>query len=88
MRFFSIITIILLCIYLVLFLFVLKKHKKTVKFILYQAVISVLLLAILNLTSFLTGRYIPVNECTVLGISLGGVPMIFCFLLLKFIFVL
>ncbi len=88
MSVFSILTIILLCVYLILLLVFLKKYRKTVKFILYQSVFSILLMSLLNLTSFLTGQYIPVNECTVLGISLGGIPLIVCFLLLKFIFVL
>lgn len=88
MSVFSIITIVLLLIYMFLFLLVLKKHKKSAKFILYQAAVSLLLMAILNLTSFLTDMYIPVNECTVLGVSVGGIPMLLCFLLLRFIFVL
>ncbi|MBE6805005.1 MAG: hypothetical protein E7526_00555 [Ruminococcaceae bacterium] len=88
MNIFSVITIILLCVYVILLLLVLKKHQKNIKFLFCQAVVSIIFMAIINLTNFATGLYIPINECTVLGVSLGGIPMIFCFLLLRFIFVL
>lgn len=88
MSIFSVITIILLIIYVLILLFILKKKEKSLKMIVFNAFISLILMAVLDLTSFATDLYIPVNECTVLGVSLGGVPMILCFLLLKIIFVL
>ncbi len=88
MSIFSVITIVLFVIYIFTLLFLLKKSGKSLRFIFLEAVISLILVAILNLTSFATNLYIPINECTVLGVSLGGLPMILCFLLLKIIFVL
>lgn len=88
MSIFSVITIVLFVIYIFTLLFLLKKSGKSLRFIFLEAVISMILVAILNLTSFATNLYIPINECTVLGVSLGGLPMILCFLLLKIIFVL
>ena len=88
MSIFSVITIVLFVIYIFTLLFLLKKSGKSLRFIFFEAVISLILVAILNLTSFATNLYIPINECTVLGVSLGGLPMILCFLLLKIIFVL
>lgn len=88
MGIFDIITVVLLIIYVCVLLYFLRKNGKTIKFLLVQALISVLLLTLINLTSSLTGLFVPVNECTVLGVSIGGIPMIFCFLLLKMIFVL
>ncbi len=88
MRIYSIFLIIIFAVYLIAFIYFLKKHNQSFRFVLYQAAISLCIMAVLNLTGFATGLHIPVNECTVLGISFGGVPFICGFLLLRFIFVL
>lgn len=88
MSIFSIITIVLISIYIIIYLFLIYKNGQSFKFIIWQALISIFVLAIINLTSFATNLYIPINECTVCGATMGGLPMIFCFLMLKMIFVL
>ncbi len=88
MSVFSIIAIVVFIIYIILFLFVLKKHRLSYKFILLQASASLILMTIINLTGFATNLHIPVNECTVSGVSFGGIPFLVGFLILRYIFVL
>lgn len=88
MSVFSIIAFVIFVIYIILFLIILKKHRQSYKFILLQAAISLILMTIINLTGFATNLHIPVNECTVSGVSFGGVPFLVGFLILRYIFVL
>ncbi|MBR7132819.1 MAG: pro-sigmaK processing inhibitor BofA family protein [Clostridia bacterium] len=63
------------------------KSKKPFKALILNAILGVAVLGIVDLSSKLTGVYIPINEYTVLGSSIYGLPAICGFLLLRFIFI-
>ena len=86
MQFFKIALIILTVIYFIFFIYYLTKIKKPLRFLLYQAAISVIVMLIINLTGFASGLHIPVNQGTVFGTLCGGIPFLGLVLLIKFIF--
>ena len=86
MQIFKVVIIILVIAYGIAYIYFLSKIKKPIRFLLYQAVISFIVMLIINLTSFATKLYIPVNYGTVLGSLSGGVPFLALVLLIKFIF--
>lgn len=63
------------------------KSKKFFKTLLLNAFIGVVLLAVINLTAGFTGAYLPINEYTVTGSAVFGVPALCGFLIFKFIFI-
>lgn len=63
------------------------KSKKPFKTLLLNAISGIAVLGIIDLSSKLTGVYIPINEYTVLGGSVYGLPAVCGFLLLRFIFI-
>ncbi len=69
----------------IMILFVLT--KKPFKTLLLNAFIGICSLAILDLTSKLSGVYIPINAYTAFGAGIFGVPAICGFLLLRIIFI-
>lgn len=63
------------------------KTKKPFKILLFNAFIGIVSLAIIDLTSKFTRVYIPVNEYTVAGCGIFGMPGVLFFLILRFVFV-
>lgn len=69
----------------IMILFVLT--KKPFKTLLLNAFMGICALAIIDLTSTLSGVYIPINTYTVAGAGIFGIPAICGFLILKLIFI-
>lgn len=69
-----------------IYFFVGIKNKR--RFLLLNTVISVTVLAIINLTSFASGVKIPINECTIIGTLIGNMPAIGLFVALRYILIL
>ena len=63
------------------------KSKKFFKVLFLNAFLGVFFLAVINLTTAFTGVSIPVNEYTVSGSAVFGIPALCGFLIFKFIFV-
>lgn len=63
------------------------KSKKFLRIIMFNAFMGLALLSLIDLTAKFTGVYIPVNQYTVSGGAVLGVPALCGFLLLKFIFI-
>ncbi len=63
------------------------KTKKPFKILFFNAFLGITTLAIINLTAKFTGAYISINEYTVTGCGIFGIPAIIFFLILRFIFV-
>ena len=61
--------------------------KKPIKTLLFNVFLGVCSLAIINLTSKFSGAYIPINQFTVVGSGVFGMPAICGFLILNLIFV-
>ncbi len=88
MLFIKIFLVIILISYLLAVFVNLRKIKKPVKFWGIQIAVTLFLFAIINLTSFATKQYIPLNEATVFGSFIGGVPFLVLVLLANTIFIL
>ena len=58
-------------------------NKKPLRTLIFNAFLGVGLLAIINLTSFFTKIYIPLNLYTLVGTTAFGIPAVFCFLILN-----
>lgn len=84
----QIVLISLVSIYCLGYLYYLIKSQKPLRTFLLMALYSLMLYAIVNLTAFATGIYLPVNLYTVIGTATGGVPVFLAFLGLRYIFVL
>lgn len=76
MKAFEIVLLVFLIIYLLALLIALSKVKKPVKFMLTQFAVSLICIAIINLTTFASGVHIPINYGTIIGTSVGGVPFL------------
>ncbi len=61
------------------------KSKKPIKFLFLNAFSGVIIIAMLYLTKKYTGVFIPINQYTVVGSSVFGIPSTICFLILNFI---
>jgi len=72
----------------VLLIYFLSKLKSPIRYFFFQALLSFIIFAIINLTSFATGYYIPLNYGTAVGTAVGGVPFIVLWFALKTIFLL
>ena len=79
--------IIVLGVFVLIILGFAIKTKKTFKILFFNAFLGITSLAIINLTAKFTGAYIPINEYTVTGCGIFGVPAVIFFLILRFIFV-
>lgn len=71
---------------LIMFVFAVKS-KKFFKTVFFNAFMGLILLSIIDLTAKFTGVYIPVNEYTVTGSAVYGIPALLMFLALKFVFI-
>ena len=63
------------------------RTKKPFKILLFNSFLGIVSLAIINLTAKFSGVYIPVNEYTVTGCGIFGIPGMLFFLILRFIFI-
>ena len=81
------VAIIALSVFTLIILIFAKKSKKTFKILIFNAFLGISLLAIINLTSKFTNVYIPINEYTVTGCGVFGVPAVSIFLIFRFIFI-
>ena len=88
MQLIKIFFVFLLIIYVIAALINIRKMKKPLTFLGLQTAIALFFFLIVNLTGFATNLYIPVNEATVIGGFLGGVPFLVLVLLAKSIFLL
>ncbi|MBR4123123.1 MAG: pro-sigmaK processing inhibitor BofA family protein [Clostridia bacterium] len=79
--------ILILSVFLISIVILFIITKKPFKTLFLNAFIGVCTLAILDLTSKITGVYIPINTYTVTGASIFGIPAICGFLLLKILFI-
>ncbi|MBQ0084345.1 MAG: hypothetical protein KBS52_06240, partial [Clostridiales bacterium] len=86
MKIFEIILLIFIIIYGMIYLFLLSKTEKPLKFFGLKAVVMFILIAVINLTTFASGLHIPVNYCTIIGTSVGGVPFLGGVLMINSIF--
>ncbi len=83
--------IFLLCtliISLIIILYFLSKTEKPIKNAFLSILISWVLWAIINNSTFLTGFYIPINLFTLISCSVYGIPGISGLLALNYIFTL
>lgn len=71
---------------LIMFVFAVKS-KKFFKTVFFNAFMGLILLSTIDLTAKFTGVYIPVNEYTVTGSAVYGIPALLMFLALKFVFI-
>ena len=76
---------VILSIFLLCILFFSIKSHKFLKTIFLNAFFGLSILAIMDLTSKFTGIFIPINEFSVTGISLFGIPAVCGFLVLRII---
>ena len=60
--------------------------KKPLKMLFLNSFLSILVLVIINLTSNFTGVYLPINQYTVSGCAVSGIPGVVMFLFFKLIF--
>ncbi len=74
-------TILIICFLYIIFLAI--KSRKPIKFLLFNAFIGITTLLIIVLTKKLTNIFLPVNEYTVIGSAVLGVPFIIGFLILN-----
>ncbi len=88
MKIFEIFLLVLCVLYLIFYLYFIFKHDRPIVLFITNASISLILVAIINLTAFLSGQYLPVNEWTVSCATVTGVPGIVGMLILRYIFVL
>ncbi len=88
MHYIKIFFVFLLIIYVIANLTNIKKMKKPFTFLGLQTTVALFFLLIINLTGFATNLYIPVNEATVIGGFLGGIPFLVLVLIAKSIFLL
>lgn len=58
-------------------------NKKPLRTLIFNAFLGLGIHIIINLTSYFTNIYIPLNLYTVVGTSVFGIPAIFCFLILN-----
>lgn len=70
------------------YLYFLSKIQKPIKFLIFSALIYLMILAAIDLTAFFSGIYIPINECVVASIAFFGIPAIVGLIAFKFIFIL
>lgn len=66
--------IIFLILYSLFYLRLLIKTQKPIKQFLINSFVSFWFWAVLNLTSFLTSLYIPLNSYTLAAVTFGGIP--------------
>ena len=88
MEIFKISVWIFLAVYLIFYIYFFVKIKNKKRFVILNVIISIVIFAIINLTSFATGIIIPVNECTVIGTLIGNVPALCLFAAIRYIFLL
>jgi len=74
-----------ICFFIILIFGILS--KKLIRILLLNAVLGIMALVIINLTSKFTHTFIPVNQLTVSGCSLFGIPAVCLFLILQVIFI-
>lgn len=74
MQIIKIAAIIALIIYAIIMLVFASKTKKTIKTLFFSALVGVIALTLINVTSKFTGVYIAVNPCTVGGAAAFGIP--------------
>ena len=77
---------IILTVTLAIMLFFARKMKKPIKNMLFSVIISFIIVSIVNLTSFSTGLYIPINPYSVITSAVYGVPGIAGLIILCTIF--
>lgn len=65
---------IILTLTLVIIFFFARKIKKPIRNMLFSVAISFIILMIINLISFVTGIYIPINPYSVVTTAVYGVP--------------
>lgn len=63
------------------------KSKKTFFTLIFNALIGLLLFAVLDFSAIFTGVYLPINQYTVIGSATFGIPAVILFLILKLIFI-
>ncbi len=80
--YFIIAVISIVCIYI---LFLSLKSKKPIKFLFINAFFGVLVLFLINFTSKYTGVNLPINQYTLIGGSVLGIPSSIGFLILNFL---
>lgn len=86
MQFIKIFSIILVCIYLLVLLIFAKKSGAFLSTLLISALSGVVTMAVINVTSQLTGVTLPVNAYTVGGSALFGVPGVLGLLVIRLFF--
>ena len=81
------VVILVLSIFILIILGFEIKSKKPLRILFFNAFLGIVSLAIINLTSKFSGVYIPINEYTVTGCGIFGIPAVSFFLIFKFIFI-
>ncbi len=77
--------IVVLSIFVLCIVFFAIKSHKFFKTLIFNAFMGICVLAIINLTSKLTGLYIPLNWYSVGGSAIFGIPAVCLFLILQII---
>ena len=78
--------LIVLSVFLFVILGFAIKTKKSFRILLFNVFMGWTTLAIIDLTAKFTGVYIPINEYTVTGCGVFGIPAVIIFLIFRFIF--
>ncbi len=81
------VTLITLSVFALIILVFAIKSKKPFRILFFNAFLGIALLAVINLTAKFTNVYIPINEYTVTGCGVFGVPAVSIFLIFRFIFI-
>ena len=86
MQLFKILLIIFYALYLILLLIFCKKAGRFYFTFILNALLGVVLLTLINLTSRFSGLYIPVNEYSLLASATLGIPGTAALLIINLIF--
>lgn len=81
----KIINISFAVLYFICFLYLLIKTKKPVKYLFFNALLGLWLLAVINLIAFITGVHIPLNVHSLSVVSIGSVFACVLLLILKYV---
>lgn len=87
MLYYKILFLIMFVSYIFVFLCYLIKHKTIRAVIFLNSFSGLFSMFVINLTSFLSGIFIPINSISVLMSSLLGIPGVCLFLLIDFLFI-
>ncbi len=81
----KIIFITVVCIYLSLLITFAILTKRPLKALLYNSILGLFFFIIVDLTSFFTGIWIPINDFTVIISALGGCPGVILLIIARFL---